>query len=326
VSRVAVALGLACSLLGACGPTDPAATDDLASPPPEVDGVDPALLGDLLGEAVQIDGESVRADGLLIRLAFEPLIRQTGPAATQLVQSQGYRLTGVGVGSPLWQLGLREGDVLTQLDGQPLLGREHEVRSIWERRPSRADLTFVRDGEARTLRLHIDSGSAWSGSARRSAGGDRFDSEREPSRGSVASVSPRSPTAEGPLADLAADVRCVEDDSPERLGRCEMRRATAEVLLKSPDMFARQARVVPAMRDGVNKGFKLFAIRPGTLPHLLGFANGDLITSANGRELSNPTSAIDAYQSFRESATLSITLERNGSPMTLEIELVDELD
>jgi membrane-associated protease RseP (regulator of RpoE activity) len=322
MNRAAVALGFACSLLAACGPTEPSTTDDLESPPPAADGVDPALLGDLLGEAVQIEGESVRADGLLIRLAFEPLIRQTGPAATQLVQSQGYRLTGVGVGSPLWQLGLREGDVLTQLDGQPLLGREHEVRSTWERRPSRAELTFVRDGEARTLRLRINPGSAWSGSAWRSAAGE----EPEPSRRSVASVSPRSPTAEGPLADLAADVRCVEDDSPERLGRCEMRRATAEVLLKSPDMFARQARVVPALRGGETKGFKLFAIRPGTLPHLLGFANGDLITSANGRELSNPTSAIDAYQSFRESATLSITLERNGSPMTLEIELVDELD
>lgn len=140
-ARAGLVLGL---LLAGCESQQAEVNDAPASASEVEVEVDPVLLRELLGEAVRVDGDQIRADGMLIRLAFDPLIRKTGPVSVQLVQGQGYRLSGIADGSPLWLLGLRDGDVLTGVDKQPIIGREHELRSAYEARPSRVELAYMR--------------------------------------------------------------------------------------------------------------------------------------------------------------------------------------
>jgi membrane-associated protease RseP (regulator of RpoE activity) len=312
-------LGLA--LVTACSP-EPTEPDVSVAAEAQAIVVDQALLADLLGEAVEVADAGTSADGLLIRLAFEPLIRQTGPVSLQLVQSTGYRLLGVAEGAPLWQLGLREGGVLTTVDGHAIIGREHELRSQWERRPSRVEVGYQRDGQARTLSLRIRPGSAWRGS------------EPTPSAlehvGRADNPLTRSPIPTGRptqmQAELPAGIRCTPADTVGSLGRCEIERANVEYLTENPAYFAKQARIVPDMQDGVTQGYKLYGIRSGSLPSQLGIQNGDVIVAIDGMTLSNLDATLAAFSRLPALGTVTVTIERRGATMQLTIAIVDALN
>ena len=316
---------------GACGERGEARSDGSEAPDEAAEAaspvVDPALLTDLLGEAVRVGGARAVADGLLVRLAFEPLIRQTGPAHVQKVQGQGYRLLGVSEGSPLWQLGLREGDVLTKVDGEPILGREHELRSIWERRPPRAELSYVRDEQSHTLKLKVRSGVAWQGEGSaedRLAAIRERRAERERLRPPLLMGEEAEP---GTQLDFAANVRCVPGEEAGEAGRCELTRALVDELAQNPARLAKQARVVPSVREGETEGFKFYAIRRGSLLGLIGLKNGDLLRSIDGHELDGADAALAVYEQLRgkDEHEHELELERRGKPLRLTLVFVDEL-
>lgn len=77
--------------------------------------------------------------------------------------------------------------------------------------------------------------------------------------------------------------------------------------------IAMQARVVPAFKNGVATGFKLFSIRPNSLYTKIGLVNGDIIRRINGYEINDPAKALEVYTKLKESARIEIELERNGS-------------
>lgn len=78
-------------------------------------------------------------------------------------------------------------------------------------------------------------------------------------------------------------------------------------------------------RDGETQGFKLYAIRPGSLFSLFGFQNGDAITSVNGRALDSVDASLAAYEQLRRETEFRVTLERRGQPVELVITIVDKL-
>lgn len=300
---------LVLALIGCQGKPDVAGED-----PPVVATsaeLDPALLRELLGESLRVEGDQIRADGMLIRLAFEPLIRQTGPVTVQLVQGQGYRLTGIADGSPLWLLGLRDGDVLTGVDKQGVLGREHELRSLYESRPSRAELTYMRGTEARTVTLRIAAGSAWPA--------------REESKPELRSPDLRDPFAPTPQGSLAESVRCIADDGVALLGRCEVARKAVDELRGNIAALSRHARIVPAMEDGQAIGFRLYGIRPGSLPHLFGIKNGDLLAQVDDHSLTSPDQALAVLEALGKQTEFRVQIERKSKPLRLDIVIVDEL-
>jgi S1-C subfamily serine protease len=313
---VALALGLL--LVGCEEPETATTTDSSAAAPFEVD---PTLLRELLGESVRVDADQIRADGMLIRLAFDPLIRQTGPVSLQLVQGQGYRLSGIADSSPLWFLGLRDGDVLTGVDKQAIIGREHELRSSYEARPGRVELTYMRGSEAHTVVLRIASGSAW----RSISGPPEAPVSPLPSTAPAPPLDPQ-PREEAALA-FALGLRCVEAESGERplIGRCELERKVVDALLAQPSGLMKQARIVPAVVEGEARGFKIYGVRPNSIPKVLGFKNGDLVTSVNGRELVSIDSAMVAYEAFRHETEFRVVLERKRQVQELEIVIVDKL-
>jgi general secretion pathway protein C len=102
---------------------------------------------------------------------------------------------------------------------------------------------------------------------------------------------------------------------------CTVERAFVEKLLANPAQLTKQARIVPAVRDGETKGYKFYGIRPGSLPKLLGLKNGDLLTSVNGMQLESLDQAMDLYNKLRRASHLSVTIERKGEMVQKEIDI-----
>jgi general secretion pathway protein C len=77
-------------------------------------------------------------------------------------------------------------------------------------------------------------------------------------------------------------------------------------------------RVVPSVKDGRPNGFKLYAIRPGSLFALNGLENGDTVRSINGMDMSSPDRALEVYTKLRNASHLSVQVERRGSALGLD--------
>jgi len=102
---------------------------------------------------------------------------------------------------------------------------------------------------------------------------------------------------------------------------CTVDKKFVEKLLANPAQLTKQARIVPAVRDGETKGYKFYGIRPDSLPKLLGMKNGDLLTSVNGHQLESLDQAMDLYNKLRRASHLSITIERGGETVQKEIDI-----
>lgn len=108
-------------------------------------------------------------------------------------------------------------------------------------------------------------------------------------------------------------IKCESENS------CTINREFIEQVLGNPAALAKQARVMPSVKDGETRGFKFYGIRPGSLPKLLGMKNGDLITAVNGSELKSMDGAMALYTKLRRASNLSISIERKGETITKEI-------
>lgn len=77
-------------------------------------------------------------------------------------------------------------------------------------------------------------------------------------------------------------------------------------------------RAVPNLtKDGTADGFKLFAIRRGSLFSKIGLRNGDVVRSVNGLRLNSIEEGLETFQALRHEDNLSIEVVRNKQAKTL---------
>ena len=120
--------------------------------------------------------------------------------------------------------------------------------------------------------------------------------------------SPSSPS-ETSRADASSDIREV---SPNNY---EIPRNELEKTLGNLNDIAMQARIMPAFKDGVSQGFRLYSIRPNSLYQKIGIQNGDIVKRINGFDLNSPEKALELYSKLRDSSRIDIEIERNGNPI-----------
>ena len=187
-------------------------------------------------------------------------------------------------------LGLEVGDIITAINGRAIK-REFDVYDavlgMSTMDVSVLYLEVLRDKEPQLVRWKLD------GDLRQAKGGPI---RRPPSL-------PGNPftAAPDPLVDSIRRIDALHYEIP---------RATVDQLLANPDQYARQARLVPAIRNGQPEGFKLYAIAPGSLWFAIGLANGDTIRSVNGHDLSTPNKALELYQNLKSATELRILVGR----------------
>ncbi len=102
---------------------------------------------------------------------------------------------------------------------------------------------------------------------------------------------------------------------------CSIPRDTLEAMLANPAGLARQARVVPAMKDGRVEGYKIFAVRPRSMLGALGIRSGDVLLEVSGHSLRSIDAAMEAYAELRDEDAVDVTLRRRGETLTLRIEI-----
>jgi general secretion pathway protein C len=96
----------------------------------------------------------------------------------------------------------------------------------------------------------------------------------------------------------------------------EIKRSALNKVLGNTTMLARSARIVPSVRNGKPNGFKLYAIRPGSVYSLIGMQNGDTIHAINGRAITTPDKALAVYTKVRTASHLTIAFTRRGKAVT----------
>jgi general secretion pathway protein C len=113
------------------------------------------------------------------------------------------------------------------------------------------------------------------------------------------------------MADLANEVHCSGS-------RCSLARATVNKVLANTAVLATSVRAMPVVKDGRPSGFRLDAIRPGSIFAHLQLQNGDTLKAVNGTELTTPDSALALYTKLRTASHLLLQVERQGATQTLD--------
>ena len=200
-----------------------------------------------------------------------------------------------------------------------------------EARPERFSVALITDNTSRSTAVY-GIGDMLMGSAEilrverrrvlvRNAGRTEYlemDGEEGDSSPTVASATRRGPVTSPRRTEAtrASSSPSGPDlsDSIERTGENEYTVAqdAIESTLANLNTIATQARIVPAFKNGVAEGFKLFSIRPGSIYAQIGIQNGDVVRKINGFEINSPDRALEVYQRLRESSRVEVELERRG--------------
>lgn len=102
---------------------------------------------------------------------------------------------------------------------------------------------------------------------------------------------------------------------------CQVERRFVEGLIASPAQLMGQGLARPAKTKTGEDGYRIGNVRSGSLPHLLGIKNGDIITEVGGKPLT-----IDAMMKLtgqvRSARHIEVTIDRRGTKMTKALELV----
>ncbi len=78
-----------------------------------------------------------------------------------------------------------------------------------------------------------------------------------------------------------------------------------------------QAVVRPFMSDGVQQGFIVSNIVPGSLYERLGLKNGDIVVELNGKKLDSADDVLQLVNVMQSGGTVSVSLIRNGRTESL---------
>jgi len=82
-----------------------------------------------------------------------------------------------------------------------------------------------------------------------------------------------------------------------------------------------QARAVPYFENGKTVGFRVFAIKPGSVFEKIGLQNGDIINRVNGVELTDPTKAISLFTELQNEGHIAVDLQRNKQAKNFSYEI-----
>lgn len=89
----------------------------------------------------------------------------------------------------------------------------------------------------------------------------------------------------------------------------------------NPGALSQMLRVQPVFSNGTQKGFRVYPGRDRAQFARLGLQPGDLITSINGTMLNDPGAANDILGLLSSSSSVVVSVERNGAPMELNLDV-----
>lgn len=128
--------------------------------------------------------------------------------------------------------------------------------------------------------------------------------------------SARGPAAPAPGAAAAGERIRKTADNKYVIDRREVERTVENM----NEVFT-QARAVPYFEDGKTVGFRVFAIKPGSVFEKVGLQNGDVVQRVNGVELTDPTKAISLFTELQNEGHIAVDLQRNKQSKSFSYEI-----
>jgi general secretion pathway protein C len=93
-----------------------------------------------------------------------------------------------------------------------------------------------------------------------------------------------------------------------------------QLMQKSGGSFTDILRPQPYMPNGELKGYRVYPGRDRRRFAALGLRPGDLVTDINGQPLNNLQAGMEVFKNLGDATQLTVTIERNGSPMALTLD------
>jgi len=91
-----------------------------------------------------------------------------------------------------------------------------------------------------------------------------------------------------------------------------------ESQLKNMNRLITQVRAVPNIdKDGQTRGFKLFAIKRGSIFDRIGLKNKDIVNKINDVEINSAEKALELFQTLRNETSFSVDMLRQSKKITL---------
>lgn len=114
-----------------------------------------------------------------------------------------------------------------------------------------------------------------------------------------------------------------KDPHIEQLGELSYAVDKSEVdsALDNMNQLFTQIRAVPHFEGGSATGFRLFAIRQGSLFDKIGLKNGDILRSINGNAINDPSRALAMLGELRNQRELNVEVMRNKENKTLNYQI-----
>lgn len=127
-----------------------------------------------------------------------------------------------------------------------------------------------------------------------------------------------TPTFTQPSGGSASDVS-FEEIGPNKFA---IPQSFIDETLSNFNLILTQARMVPNLTpDNKTDGFKVFAIKPGSIFEKLGMKDQDIIKRVNGQDLDSFDKATGLFGALRNEKTISIDIMRNGSRINYSYEI-----
>jgi hypothetical protein len=100
-------------------------------------------------------------------------------------------------------------------------------------------------------------------------------------------------------------------------------RKGADATLANMGLVTRSLRVVPESRGNRPIGFRIVEMKPTSVLARLGFLSGDVVQSLNGRDLTTPEKALEAYVKLRSARHFQARILRGDKPLTIDLVVID---
>jgi general secretion pathway protein C len=198
----------------------------------------------------------------------------------------------------LWGVAIHHGDKPSYAIIEDLNTRKQELYRIGDQVADAATLveiewdriTLERNGQKEFLELTPDASGA---------GHPQVASAR---------AAPPAPASGGGIEKLGEDQYAIE-------------RTEVDSALENMNQLFTQIRAVPHFEGGQSTGFRVFAIRQGSLFDKIGLRNGDIIRRINDTPLTDPARAMSLFQDLRNNRDISVEITRNKENRTLSYQL-----
>ena len=112
---------------------------------------------------------------------------------------------------------------------------------------------------------------------------------------------------------------------PSPVRQAQNTQSIQSVVAQNVSRLADVIRPTPYFVNGEQQGYRVYPGRDREQFASLGLRPGDLIKEIDGQSLSDPTQAMEIFQSLGTANQVSVTVERNGNPETLVLS-TEQLD